>query len=106
MKKRKKIPDSKRFSIITEDLHRCVECGAISGIMLHEIFFGRVKRDLSKEFGLVIPLCYKCHQGTNGIHGKNGHALDMKWKARGQAAFEAHYPELDFIKIFGKGGYR
>jgi len=25
-------------------------------------------------------LCGECHRGTNGIHGKNGHILDLELK--------------------------
>lgn len=103
---KKKIPDSQRFSIITDDLRRCYVCGAFAGIELHEIFFGSHRRERSKEYGLVVPLCDICHRGTNGVHGKNGKELNMKLKAIGQTAFENHYPDLDFITIFGKGGYK
>lgn len=106
MRKRKKIPDSQRFSIITNDLLRCYVCGAFTGIELHEIFFGSGRRDLSKVYGLVVPLCEQCHRGTNGVHGKNGHELDLQLKAIGEAAFESHYPESNFIKVFGRGGYK
>ena len=106
MRKHKKIHDSQRFSIIAKDLRRCYVCGSFAGIELHEIFFGSGRRDLSKEFGLVVPLCDQCHRGTKGVHGKNGHELDMQLKAIGEAAFDNHYPELNFIKIFGKGGYK
>lgn len=94
-----------RYSILANDLHRCYACGRISSIELHEIFFGSRNRQLSIKYGLVVPLCSECHRGTNGVHGKNGKELNMKLKAVGQRSFERFYPELDFIKIFGKGGY-
>lgn len=93
---------AKRFSILVKDLRRCAVCGRIAGIELHEIYFGRGKRDLSIQYGLVVPLCVECHRGTNGVHGKNGHALDAGLKKRGQEAFEKAYPDKDFLTVFGR----
>ncbi len=61
-----------RYSIITDDLKICAECGNENcDINLHEIFYGTGKRKLSIKYGLVIPLCSdKCHDQVNstGIH--------------------------------------
>lgn len=54
-----RIPDSKRYSIITDDPTQCFLCGARKED-LHEIFGGR-NRQLSKIDGLVVPVCRKCH---------------------------------------------
>ena len=45
----------KRYSIITDDLTHCIECGR-TDVELHEVWFG-ANRKLSIEDGLVIPLC-------------------------------------------------
>lgn len=88
-----------RFSIITDDMKHCIECGRLYP-QLHEIFFG-ARRNKSIEYGLVIPLCIFHHtEHKTGIH--HNHELDMKWKVKGQEAFEEKYPELEFIKIFYK----
>lgn len=93
----------KRFSIITKDFEQCLVCGSYLGIHKHEIFFGRKNRELSIKYGLVVPLCHRHHNGSNfGVHNKNGHVLDMKLKKLGQEAFEHHYPDLNFLKIFGR----
>jgi hypothetical protein len=39
------------------------------------------------------------HRGTNGVHGKNGHELDIRLKQLGQEVFNN---DPKFIKIFGR----
>ena len=59
----------KRYSIITDDLEHCIECGC-RDVELHEVFYGIRNREKSIEDGLVIPLCHKFHHNGNliGIH--------------------------------------
>lgn len=102
-KNKQKLPDSKRFSILTDDLTSCIECGR-SKDDLHEIFFGVRNREKSKLLGLVIPLCYY-HHNTNlktSIH--NNREFDLKWKELGQQAFIDTYglTDEDFTKTFGR----
>lgn len=100
-KKRKAVADGKRFSILTDELDVCYVCGMERDVELHEIFFGG-NRNNSKRYGLVVPLCPECHQGTHGVHGSKGHFLDMTLKEEGQVAFEKRYPATEFIKVFGR----
>lgn len=95
--KKDRIPDSKRFSILTKDMHRCFVCGAFAGIQKHEIFGGTGRRELSKYYGLVVPLCDKCHAE---VHKKEDFAGELK--RRGQEAFEEHYPDEEFLEVFGR----
>lgn len=91
----------KRFSIITKDFENCVVCGTSLNIHKHEIFYGTANRKLSIKYGLVISLCAKHHNMSNeGIHYNK--KLDLKYKKIGQKKFEKIYPDLDFIKIFGR----
>lgn len=93
----------KRYSIIVDNFNRCLVCGSYLNIHKHEIFFGRGKRELSIKYGLVVPLCGRHHnQSNDGVHGKNGHKLDIELKKTGQKAFQYHYPDLDFLEIFHK----
>ena len=85
-----------RFSIIAPNLDNCVMCGKKKH-HLHEIFFGTGKRQLSMKYGLVIPLCYKCHD----IIHKEAVLQDI-WHIKGQTLFEQAYPNLDFLEIFGE----
>ena len=84
-----------RFSIFTEDLDHCLFCGR-QRENLHEVIFGR-NRHNSIKYGLVIPLCYEHHLECH----KNSQLQDV-WKKDAQKKFEKVYPDLDFIKIFGK----
>ena len=92
----------RRFSIIVDNFNRCLVCKTYLNIHKHEIFFGRGKRELSIKYGLVVPLCQKHHQGTNGVHGKNGHTLDIELKKLGQKAFERTHTREEFMSLFYK----
>lgn len=87
-------------SIVQEDTDYCYECGK-HGTQIHHIFFGVGNRTLSDELGLVVGLCYEHHQGNKGVHSGN-RELDLKLKRAGQKAFEEHYPQDDFLAIFGR----
>lgn len=78
----------------------CIVCGT-GFAELHEIFFGK-NSQLSKRYGCQVRLCFEHHRGTYGVHGKNGHELDKGLKQKGQLDFENRYPDLSFLKIFGK----
>lgn len=102
-KNKQKLPDSKRYSILTDDLTKCIECG-MPRTDLHEIFYGVRNREKSKLYGLVIPLC-TYHHNTNlktSIH--NDILLNNKWKKLAQETFMKNYnlTEKDFIKLFGR----
>jgi hypothetical protein len=94
----------KRFSIITNDLEHCIECGR-PYINKHEIFYGTGKRQLSIKYGLVIPLCQQNHHNQfqcKGIHFDT--KLCDKWHKKGQQIAMDYYgwTKEDFIKIFGR----
>ena len=60
-----------RYSILTDDLEHCFACELERKKSkredLHEVFGGRNRRK-SIEYGLVVPLCRKCHdKATNDI---------------------------------------
>ena len=82
-----------RFSILTSDLDHCVICRTKKE-HLHEVCFGR-NRINSIKYGLVIPLCSLHH--TEMHRNKEWQEY---WHKKGQQAFIAYYPDLDFFKIF------
>lgn len=92
----------KRYSIITNDLEQCIECG-LNNVELHEVFFGTANRKLSIEDGLVIPLCKARHHAGNliGIHKDKD--LNEKWKKIAQKRWQEFYGKTkeDFIKRYG-----
>ena len=94
---------NKRYSIITRDMTRCVECGRYD-VELHEVFFGTANRKISIEDGLVIPLCKAFHHNGNliGIHKDKD--LNEKWKKKAQKRWQEFYgrDEEAFIKRYGR----
>lgn len=66
----------------------------------HEVFFGK-NRQNSIKYGLIVFLPPEMHNMSNlGVHFNS--EFDRALKRIGQKAFEDYYPDLSFIKIFGK----
>lgn len=82
-----------RFSILTNDLDKCIICGNKKN-HLHEVFPGR-NRSNSMKYGCVIPLCAKHHRE---IH--ENIELSTYYKILAQQRFIEVYPYLSFIEIF------
>lgn len=87
--------EKNRFSIITNDLEKCYFCGSKKKD-LHELIEGK-NRQVSMKYGLVIPICRKCH-----IKVTNDKTLQDKLHKVGQKAFKKHYKTENFIQIFGE----
>ena len=79
-------------SILNTTKGICFICGKVCATHYHHIFFGKNRKIADRE-GLTVYLCYECHEGTNGVHGKNGHALDYTLKEMAQEAWELKYKE-------------
>lgn len=88
---------------IISDKKECYECGITQYLHLHHIMFGR-NRKKADEDGLTIYLCYFHHEGTYGVHGVNGHTLDLKLKKVAELKWLEFYDKTveDFIKRYGK----
>lgn len=89
-------------SIISEK-KECYVCKTINNLHLHHIMFGKNRKKADKD-GLTIYLCYEHHEGTNGVHGKNGHDLDIKLKQLAEKRWIEYYDkDIDaFIREYGK----
>lgn len=87
-------------SIIQKE-KKCFITGSTQNLHSHHILFGK-NRGLSERYGLKVWLTWGFHEGDYGVHGKYGHELDKKLKIIAQESFNREYPDLDFIKIFGK----
>ena len=90
---------------IIQSKKECIVC-AMQGLYEpyvedHHVFFGK-NRHNSEKTGLKVWLCPYHHRGTNGVHGKNGHDLDMMLKRTAQTEFEKNHSREEFISIFGK----
>ena len=64
---------------IIQSKKECYFCGSQVGLESHHCILGK-NRHNAERFGLKVWLCYNHHRGTNGVHGKNGHELDLKLK--------------------------
>lgn len=96
-KKSKKLAklEKNRFSIITKELEHCYLCGNKKQ-ELHELIEGK-NRQVSMKYGLVIPICRKCH-----ILVTNNRTLQEKLHKVAQKEFKKHYKSENFVQIFGK----
>lgn len=91
--------ERKRYSIFTNDLEHCYLCKLYSNkdipkSDLHEIYDG-ARRQISKKYGAVIPICRTCH---------NNKELTEHYKLEAQDYIMKYYNWNieDFIKAFGK----
>ena len=87
-----------RESIVSK-YNRCFLCGSSRHIEIHHIYSGS-RRKKSTEYGLVVPLCDKCHRGQFGVHNNKDKMLYLR--KIGQIMFQKYYPDLDFVEIFHK----
>ena len=87
--------EKNRFSIITKDLEHCYLCGNKKQ-ELHELIEGK-NRQASMKYGLVIPICRKCHNLVT-----NDRTLQEKLHKVAQKEFKKHYKTENFVQIFRK----
>lgn len=88
---------------IISNRKECFICGKKTNLHLHHIIFGKNRKKADQD-GLVVYLCYEHHEGTNGVHGKNGHALDMILKKEAEIKWLENTGKTvdDFIERYGK----
>lgn len=87
-------------SIISNE-RECYVCGTIVNLHRHHIFYGMANRKQSEKYGCWVFLCPKHHNISNaGVHFNK--ALDIELKQKCQRKFMEVYPDLDFIKTFGR----
>lgn len=79
----------------------CYFCGR-HATEAHHIMHGTANRKVSEKYGLVVDLCHECHQGTNGVHGKNGREKDLALKQRAERDFDRVHGERAFLMTFGR----
>ena len=79
---------------------RCWSC-ANPHVEEHHCIHGNANRKLSEKYGLKIWLCETHHRlGNQSVHMNADR--DLKIKKMAQRRFQEVYPELDFLKIFGR----
>lgn len=67
----------------------------------HHVFMGHANRQLAEKYGLKVYLCAYHHRlGKMSVH--QNATISRMLQDKGQRAFEACYPDLDFRSIFGR----
>ena len=79
----------------------CYVCKTTYNLHLHHIYFGP-NRKVSDKNGFVVYLCQYHHEGTYGVHGKNGNELNKKLKQECQKKYEQAHTREEFIKLIGR----
>lgn len=87
-------------SILVDSMEYCIVCGRPNPEE-HHVFFGTSNRKWSDKYKLVVPLCHIHHRGSD-LSPHFNKDFDMKLKQYAQERFQEEYPDLDFMKIFGK----
>lgn len=95
-------------SIMQKKDGTCYLCQKLHGdsarkivVQEHHCIHGTSNRKNSTKYGLLIYLCNEHHiYGSEAVHANP--LMNLKVKKEAQEAFEKKYPDLDFIKIFGK----
>ena len=91
----------KRFSILQNEMNECYFCGTTKNLHIHEVFFGTANRQKSIRYGCCVSLCAIHHNlSNNSVHFNK--EMDLNLKRTMQKKFIEVYPNLDFLKIFGK----
>ena len=87
-------------SILVPDMETCMVCGRPNA-ECHHVIYGNSNRKWSDKYGLVVGLCSEHHRGSD-ISPHFNRDFDLQLKQYAQERFQEEYPDLDFIKIFGK----
>ena len=88
--------ESKRFSILTDNMQICYICNKSRKDDLHEIFEGS-NRQTSMKWGLVIPICRKCHN-----EWKTNKEIKETVRKEAKEKFYKLYSKEKFLEVFGK----
>ena len=81
----------------------CYITGLANNLHKHHIYFGKPNRQISEKNGFWVYLAGYLHNQSNiGVHGKDGHELDLLLKKHCQAKYEETHSREEFIKLIGK----
>lgn len=87
---------------ILNNERKCYVCGSVNNLHLHHIYMG-ANRKISEENGFKVFLCgFHHNQSNEGVHGKNGHELDILLKKECQRKFEKTHSREEFINLVGR----
>lgn len=80
----------------------CYITGSTYNLHQHHIYAGG-RRKISEENGFWVYLRGDLHnQSDEGVHGKNGHELDLTLKMVCQRVYEETHSREEFMALIGK----
>ena len=88
---------------ILQDEKKCYITGQTNNLHKHHIYFGNPLRKISEKNGFWVYLAGRLHnQSEDGVHGKNGHDLDLMLKRHCQMKYEETHTREEFMKLIGR----
>lgn len=94
---------SHNFSVLQGKSKRCYFTDAETGALeKHHIYFGSGLRQISDKHGFWVWLKPEWHRGTQGVHGRDGHKIDLTLKRDCQRRFEQTHSREEFMAIVGR----
>lgn len=93
---------SHSISVLQGESKECYITGIKRGLEKHHIYFGVKNRAVSDKYGFWVWLTSEFHRGTKGVHGRDGHELDLRLKRECQREFEKEKSREEFIRLIGK----
>lgn len=88
---------------ILQDEKVCYITGyAGSGLHKHHIYFGDGQRDISDEMGFWVYIRNDWHESEYGVHGRDGHQLDLRLKRECQRKYEETHSRKEFMSLIGR----
>lgn len=80
----------------------CYITGQTDNLHRHHIFAG-ARRNISEKEGFWVYLAGRLHnQSEQGVHGKNGHELDLMLKRQCQSKYEETHSREEFMALIGR----
>ena len=91
---------SHNYSILQGKSKRCYFTDTETGpLERHHIYFGAGMRQISDKHGFWVWLKPEWHRGTSGVHGRDGHKVDLRLKQDCQRRFEETHSREEFMAI-------
>lgn len=87
---------------IMQSQRECYLTGTTENLHKHHIYAGGRRKISDREGFWVYLTGYYHNQSNEGVHGKNGHALDWKLKQECQRKYEETHSREEFIRLIGR----
>lgn len=94
---------SHSYSILQGKVKRCYLTDTENvPLEKHHCFYGHGKRAISDKYGFWVWLRPEWHRGTSGVHGKNGHNIDLLLKRDCQRKYEETHSREEWLELMKK----